>query len=901
MLNITERSPEELITLRHGTSVFHEALSHIKEGETRFHVTDETGRVPDYDLVYTANMLLFPEHVRNLILKMTNGGATYGSFLSYEEENVDTLCLDFFNQYEKIELESADEYSIVFARMALLHTDLPLFFTDERFLWFLEDSDRLHLVDMLPEEHDPSALRVTPSVFDMGYTKRDWTVLGSVAAFQNVFFWQHFIGDKKGPFSYVEIVLSEITGIGGVLSNMSIQSRVAQQMGYRAYLKPGCTRYPEALLCRYFHIDPKPADATEENTIFVDDLAIISTTWFSCQFPANFDESILDEGFASEMSEYAQAIIGGKKTLGVLARGTDYVTTNLGDDRVHAKPAHMIPMMREWMKEGGYEKIFLATEDKDIYDAMLAEFPGQVVVIAQERHSVSEMKEKNSTLIYEFEREINAGKAYDDALEDTTVNYFYALYILAQCDAFMCSGQCNGWDVVRSFNKGRFEKEYKFAVGLDKSGGGRAVGGPILSGKTFMYSESSYRTTGIRYILKDAVDKELLQSAVDQALPAHPWITYGIYEQDGSFYYHNELLRSLTVYEHDWEDLPEIGGKDMDGHLAAVFFKDRTITFAVFHGLTDGKGIITFADEVLKAYAANLRGETYVAEIVEHPDINAEPFEAAGQMYEKLKLPPIPKDGKGFMDKEPFLIPGGFEDENSTPAHIMLRADAAEYMSFAKKLGVRPVAVLVSLYAKAVLRVMGDTDRKMKIAVPVDFRDALEIPHTFRNCAMPPVMIELSPELANGPIEQIATAIQGVMDQRTSKPAGVMAVKALADMLGQMPALPFKEAFAMFANLSGGPIFSFNASYAYRLPQTDYLSLLDGVYIMYPSTVAQNVLEMAALPDAFCICLNQSGETTAYADAFCAVCKENGISCRTEGTLLGNTGYVALREYENWN
>ena len=71
--------------------------------------------------------------------------------------------------------------------------------------------------------------------------------------------------------------------------------------------------------------------------------------------------------------------------------------------------------------------IFLATEDKDIYEAMLKEFPGKVVVIAQERHSVSEMKEKDATLIYEFEKKLNTGKAYEDALEDTTVNYFYAL------------------------------------------------------------------------------------------------------------------------------------------------------------------------------------------------------------------------------------------------------------------------------------------------------------------------------------------------------------------------------------------------------------------------------------------------------------------------------------------
>ena len=898
MLVFDEKNDEQLVTLKHSLNVFHEALALVKKGETRFHVTDDNGRVPDYDLTYTANMLLFPEHVRKLILKMTNGGSTLGTFLVYDEENTDMLCLDFLRQYKKIEIEKADEYSVMVALMALRHTDIPIYHTDEKLEWFFEDQDRLHRIDSFDEEKSEGTLHITPSVFDMGYTKRDWSVLGSVSAFQNIFFWQHFMEGKPGPFKYLEVVLSPITGIGGILSIMSMLSNVAAQKGYTAFLRPGCTRYPEQLLCRYFRINAKPEDSTTENTISVDDLAILTTTWYVCQFPARFDESILDAGFAGEMNEYATAVIGGKKTLGVLARGTDYVTTNLGDDRVHAKPAHMIPVIREWMKEGGYEKIFLATEDKDIYNEMLAAFPGQVVVIAQERHSVDEMREKNTTLIYEFEREINSGKAYADALEDTTVNYFYALYILSKCDAFMCSGQCNGWDVVRAFNKGSFEKEYKFTVGIDKNNDGRAVGSAILSGKSFMYTDSSFKSVGARLKFREKVDPKTLQATARQALVANRWVTYGIFEKDGSFYYHDELINDIAVSEHDWEDLPAIGGADMEGHLLGVFYKDDTVTITAFHGLTDGGGLTMFIDSLLEAYAAYKNGESHTPEAAAYEDGNAEPFEIAGRLFDEMNLPQI-KAGD-FMNKEPFLIPVDTGEKGSLPTHILIKADAKEYMQFAKKLGVRPVTVLVSLYAKAVLKVMGDTDRKVKVAVPIDFRNALEIPHTFRNCAMPPLMLDLSPEIVNGDLQVLAATVQAVMNNMTGKAAGVSMVKVMADMMGQMPPLPYKDAAGMFAGMSNGPIFSFNVSYARRLTDKDHPELLDSYYYFYPADKGQSVLEMVALPDTFCICMNQGSDSTDYADALCAVFKDNGISSRIEDVLKGNPGYVELREYEKW-
>ena len=60
------------------------------------------------------------------------------------------------------------------------------------------------------------------------------------------------------------------------------------------------------------------------------------------------------------------------------------------------------------------------------------------------------------------------------------------------------------------------------------------------------------------------------------------------------------------------------------------------------------------------------------------------------------------------------------------------------------------------------------------------------------------------------------------------------------------------------------------------------------------------VFQMVALPESFCICLNLGESTLRYAEAFCEVLSENGITCKLEDVLYGNKGYVELREYEQW-
>jgi hypothetical protein len=89
-----------------------------------------------------------------------------------------------------------------------------------------------------------------------------------------------------------------------------------------------------------------------------------------------------------------------------------------------------------------------------------------VVALSQERLRVSDLRQNE--ILTDYEKEHGDGM-YEEKLEDTTINYFYALYILSKCDSFVSSGRCNGSEIVLSLNNGRFSNYYKFAVGVEHS------------------------------------------------------------------------------------------------------------------------------------------------------------------------------------------------------------------------------------------------------------------------------------------------------------------------------------------------------------------------------------------------------------------------------------------------
>ena len=452
MFNVLEKQNRDATTLNHGENIFHDALS---GKENYYHVATEDGKF--YDIAYTKNNDLVPEHYRNI----KKGLDIYPSYLNYNENLVETLDLSLLKDNSQIFFHTLNEYSAVMARLALKYTKAEVYFLNPLAKIFIGENSRLHIVEKFPAADDET-LQVIDETFLTGYLEGNFHKISSAPAFHSIFFRQSLTNLKLADVKYLELSIAKNVGVGGILSYYAQAEEIVRQAGWKIYLKENCTRYPQEMLQKYFKLASKPQDSTPDNTIYLPDVLVLGTTYHASKFKIEIDENILTENFRAEMDEYAQAVLGNHKVLGVLIRGTDYIVSKMGGVRQQATVDDMLPLIREWIDADGYDLIFLATEDQDILDRMRKEFGSMIRVVSQVRHSVKDFE--NMKLLSELEKKEQSDNA--GLVEDNTVNYFYALYLLSKCQSFTASGQCHGWNVVNSFNHGKFKRRHKFQVGV---------------------------------------------------------------------------------------------------------------------------------------------------------------------------------------------------------------------------------------------------------------------------------------------------------------------------------------------------------------------------------------------------------------------------------------------------
>ena len=445
-------------TLVHSDTVFHEAL---KKKAEYCHVYRDG--VPVYDLEKIDN---------NYTIRHSKGAQDNGfseiffHFDHYDENDDRTINLSFIKRFQVIEIEELTEYSIVIAKIAAAKLNMQVFTTDPRISLFMDDSANIQIVEELPGR--PDSMVIT-NEFLIGLYRGDVRKNHSIPLFSELFFLQGLADGKDlSKVKYCQIEFDKIVGIGAILDTYNKMEALLAGFGIQCFLKENCSRYNDEMLNRYFVLKKRPSDADESNTCVCADFIklYVILTFQMIQLPLK--ETVIDDGFNREMEEYYEAVFGNDKVLGVLIRGTDYKVAEVGPTNKQASAEYLIPMIRQWMEEYGLDRIFLATEDRDALDTMIREFgKNKVRVIAQERFSVSEFKDVH--LIRDLEKEKRSGAAYEAALEDITVNYFYALKLLAKCNSFIASGNCSGTKMVLGFNDGRFEHQYVYNPLSDKT------------------------------------------------------------------------------------------------------------------------------------------------------------------------------------------------------------------------------------------------------------------------------------------------------------------------------------------------------------------------------------------------------------------------------------------------
>ncbi len=431
--------------LNNDQNVFHNALYYVLRGEKRFHVE---GEGHDYDLVYEENDVraksdpAFPDSDFFL------GEMLYPPYFFYDENDISKINLDLLEGFSEIFFEETNEYTAVIADLALKHTDLKVTFRSSNialFPWICEKA-QCH-----PKPESDNVLYVQREYYPDFSDPHRYSTL---ELFHCLFIMQWLTELPIEKVKYLSLMIRKTEGIGSILSTYSSTSQALKKYGIKPYVEPNSTRFSNELLTKYFSIGEEPEDASKENTIYVKCFNSFLLNHFIDLHPADVNLNMLKPEFIDQMKEYADSIIGGKKVLGVLLRGTDIIIANYKGSYNPAPIEECIRIIGERIKEYGYEKIFVATEDSFYLETITAAFPGKVLAVAQERHRVSDFK--GIKYISDLEKQNYSGAAYYASVEDMTVNYLYAVYMLSRCESFISNCMCSGAKLVTSFNENRF-------------------------------------------------------------------------------------------------------------------------------------------------------------------------------------------------------------------------------------------------------------------------------------------------------------------------------------------------------------------------------------------------------------------------------------------------------------
>lgn len=149
----------------------------------------------------------------------------------------------------------------------------------------------------------------------------------------------------------------------------------------------------------------------------------------------------------------------GERTVGVLCRGTDYVSLKPKGHFVQPVLDDVISDVRKAMRQYSCTKVFIATEDEDILETFKAEFGDDLRYVEQRRVRGSEMAK--GLLLAEENRLDSHRNPKDDAIK-----YLSAIYLLAQCQCFI-SGRTGGAKGVLLMSDG-FEYQKLYDLGFYK-------------------------------------------------------------------------------------------------------------------------------------------------------------------------------------------------------------------------------------------------------------------------------------------------------------------------------------------------------------------------------------------------------------------------------------------------
>lgn len=152
-------------------------------------------------------------------------------------------------------------------------------------------------------------------------------------------------------------------------------------------------------------------------------------------------------------------ILSGKRVLGVICRGTDYIDTRPKYHPIQPDINKVIADAEYLMIDRGYHYIYLATEDETYFQFFRQKFGSKVLTNKRKYYDKEYKKLGENALLFSVDlgRE---NEQYRKGLE-----YLSSIFLLSKCNALI-GGHCGGSDMAIYFNNCKYEYVHIYNCGI---------------------------------------------------------------------------------------------------------------------------------------------------------------------------------------------------------------------------------------------------------------------------------------------------------------------------------------------------------------------------------------------------------------------------------------------------
>lgn len=119
---------------------------------------------------------------------------------------------------------------------------------------------------------------------------------------------------------------------------------------------------------------------------------------------------------------------------------------------------------------------------------------------------------------------------------------------------------------------------------------------------TALMNDNTINNYRISITMKEEVDADRLQKAVDLVAPRYPMIVCRVV--NGSSWIYSQPLETIAVKEDDHRILKSLDRHNIYNQAINIMYSGNKVVFEAFHSVTDGFGAFTFLNNLLREYIA---------------------------------------------------------------------------------------------------------------------------------------------------------------------------------------------------------------------------------------------------------------------------------------------------------